>query len=40
MGEVTVKKTYCQFCSNLCGVLVTVEDGKVSRHQGQPGKPV
>ncbi len=40
MGEQTVKKTYCQFCSNVCGVLVTVEDGKVVSIKGNPENPL
>ena len=40
MAEVTVKKTCCQFCSNLCGVLVTVEDGRVKGVAGDPQNPL
>ncbi len=40
MGEQTVKKTYCQFCSNVCGVLITVEDGKVISIKGNPENPL
>ena len=35
-----VKKTCCQFCSNMCGVLVTVEDGKVVSIMGNPDHPM
>ncbi len=35
-----VKKTCCQFCSNMCGVLVTVEDGKVVSIRGNPDHPM
>ena len=35
-----VKKTCCQFCSNMCGVLVTVEDGKVVSIKGNPDHPM
>jgi thiosulfate reductase/polysulfide reductase chain A len=35
-----VKKTYCQFCSNLCGVLVRVEDGRVVDVRGNPDHPL
>lgn len=40
MAGVTVKKTCCQFCSNLCGVLVAVEDGRVVGVQGDPENPL
>ncbi len=29
MGTQEVKKTNCQFCSAMCGILVHVEDGKL-----------
>jgi len=40
MPEQLVKKTNCQFCSNMCGVLVTVEDGKVASIKGNPDHPL
>ncbi|MBW1900727.1 MAG: molybdopterin-dependent oxidoreductase [Deltaproteobacteria bacterium] len=31
-----IKKTTCAFCTNLCGVLVHVEDGKAVKCEGNP----
>lgn len=35
-----IKKTSCQFCAALCGVLVHVEDGKVVRIEGNKNHPL
>jgi len=35
-----VKKTVCAFCTNLCGVLVHVEDGKIVGIEGNQGHPL
>ena len=35
-----VKRTVCAFCTNLCGVLVHVEDGKVVEIEGNPQHPI
>jgi thiosulfate reductase/polysulfide reductase chain A len=35
-----VKKTCCQFCSNMCGVLVTVENGRILSIRGNPDHPL
>lgn len=40
MAEHQVKKTSCQFCTNVCGVLVHVEDGKVVRIEGNREHPL
>ncbi len=40
MGTLEVKKTCCQFCAALCGVLVHVEDGKVVKIKGNPDHPL
>lgn len=34
MSTHEIKKTACQFCAALCGVLVHVEDGRVTRIEG------
>ncbi len=39
MGTLEVKKTCCQFCAALCGVLVHVENGKVIKIKGNPDHP-
>ncbi|MCX5998453.1 MAG: molybdopterin-dependent oxidoreductase, partial [Chloroflexi bacterium] len=38
-GEI-IKKTSCTFCSNTCGVLVHVENGRVIRVEGNPNHPL
>ncbi len=40
MDNQEVKKTCCQFCSNMCGVLVTVEDGRILSIRGNPDHPL
>ncbi|HUW64077.1 MAG TPA: molybdopterin-dependent oxidoreductase [Spirochaetia bacterium] len=35
----TVIKTTCKSCHGGCGVLVTLEDGKITRLQGNPASP-
>ncbi|RLC94391.1 MAG: hypothetical protein DRI39_03035 [Chloroflexi bacterium] len=40
MPDQQVKKTSCQYCSNMCGVLVHVEDGKVVRIEGNREHPL
>jgi anaerobic selenocysteine-containing dehydrogenase len=35
-----LKKTVCAFCTNLCGVLVHVEDGKITSIEGNQGHPL
>jgi thiosulfate reductase/polysulfide reductase chain A len=35
-----LKKTCCQFCSNMCGVLVAVEGGRVASIRGNPEHPM
>ena len=35
-----IKKTHCQFCSNMCGVLVHTENGKVMDIRGNPDHPL
>lgn len=39
MGDHQVKRTYCQFCTSLCGVLVHVEDGRVVSVEGNRDNP-
>ncbi len=40
MGTQEIKKTCCQFCAAVCGVLVHVEDGRVVRIKGNPDHPL
>jgi len=40
MSNTQVKKTHCQYCSNVCGVLVDVEDGRVTNIRGNPDHPL
>ncbi len=40
MGTVEIKKTCCQYCAAVCGVLVHVEDGKVVKIKGNPDHPL
>jgi len=40
MSTQEVKKTNCQFCAAMCGVLVHVEDGKVVKIKGNPDHPL
>jgi len=34
------KKSTCAFCTNLCGVLVQLEDGKAVKCEGNPDHPI
>ncbi len=40
MGNQQVKKTVCAFCGNFCGILVHVEDGKITNIEGNPKHPI
>lgn len=40
LTDVTVRTSYCRICSGLCGILVTVEDGRVARIQGDRDNPL
>lgn len=35
-----IKKSVCAFCTNLCGVLVHLENGKVVKCEGNPNHPL
>ena len=35
-----VRRSFCRFCHANCAMLVTVEDGRVTRVQGDPDDPV
>jgi anaerobic selenocysteine-containing dehydrogenase len=39
MGEEKIIKTTCKGCHGGCGVLVTVEDGKITHIEGNPDTP-
>ncbi len=40
MPEKTIKRSLCFGCHANCGILVTVEDGKVTKLEGNPQNPV
>jgi anaerobic selenocysteine-containing dehydrogenase len=40
LTDVTVRTSYCRICSGLCGIRVTVEDGHVTRVQGDRDNPL
>lgn len=40
MSNVELKKSLCFGCHSNCGVLVTVEDGKATKIEGDPQCPI
>ncbi len=39
-GEATEKVTYCRVCEPLCGMLATVEDGRLTKLRPDPDNPL